>query len=118
MAKLTKEDLNKIKDKNIKDSPKSWIKVGMSTCGIAAGSDVVFKTLIEEAKKRNISIAIERCGCQGMCFAEPLVEVKTDGLPVVIYGRVNPEVAVKILEEHVCAGALVKDHIYELRSKG
>lgn len=118
MAKITKEDLDKIKQKNTKESPKSWIKVGMSTCGIAAGADVVFNTLIEEAKKRNIDIAVERCGCQGMCFAEPLVEVKTEGLPVVIYGRVNPEVAVKILEKHICSGILVKDHIYELRSKG
>jgi len=118
MAKLTKDDLSKIQAKNIKDAPKSWIKVGMSTCGIAAGADVVFNTLTEEAKKRNIDISVQRCGCQGMCFAEPLVEVKTEGLPVVIYGRVNPEVAVKILEDHICAGVLIKDHIYELRSKG
>jgi NADH-quinone oxidoreductase subunit F len=116
MTKLAKDDLDKIKARASKEA-KNWIKVGMSTCGIAAGSDVVFNTLIEEAKKRNIDIQIKRCGCQGMCFAEPLVEVKTEGLPAVIYGKVNKDVAIKILEKHACAGILVKDHIFELRSK-
>ena len=66
----------------------------------------------------NLKIDIKRCGCQGMCFAEPLVEVKTPGIPAVIYGRVNKEVAIKILEKHVCSNMLVKDHIYELRTRG
>lgn len=116
--KLTKEDLEKIKkDLKKEESGKNWIKVGMSACGIAAGADEVFSTLIEEAKKRNLDIEIKQCGCQGMCFAEPLVEVSVQGLPEVVYGRVNKEIATKILDKHVCSGILVKDHIYELRSK-
>ena len=116
MTKLNRQDIDKIRNSASKEA-KNWIKVGMSTCGIAAGSDVVFNTLIEEAKKRNVDIQIKRCGCQGMCYAEPLVEVKTAGLPAVVYGKVNKDVAIKILEKHVCAGVLVKDHIFELRNK-
>jgi NADH-quinone oxidoreductase subunit F len=116
MAKLAKQDLDKIK-KAASQEAKNWIKVGMSTCGIAAGSDIVFSTLVEESKKRNLDIQIKRCGCQGMCYAEPLVEVKTEGLPAVVYGKVNKDVAIKILEKHICAGIMVKDHIFELRSK-
>lgn len=116
MAKLTPKDLDAIKT-NAQGDGDTWIKVGLSTCGIAAGADVVFATFIEEAKKRNLSIAVKRCGCQGMCYAEPLVEVKTKGLPPVIYGKVTKEVAMKILEKHVCSNQLVKDHIYEFRSK-
>ena len=89
----------------------------MSTCGIAAGADEVFKTLVEESKKRNLSIEIKQCGCVGMCYAEPLVEVRVEGLPTVTYGRVDKDVAVKILEKHVCGNTLVKDHIYELNVK-
>jgi len=117
MGKINKDDLDKIK-KGVDLDSGSWIKVGLSTCGIAAGADVVFNTFVEEAKKRNLKIAVKRCGCQGMCYAEPLVEVKTEGMPAVIYGRVNKDVAIKILEEHVCSNLLVKDHIYEFRSKG
>ena len=117
MGKLDGKGLDNIKN-TAKPEGDNWIKVGLSTCGIAAGADEVFTTFVEEAKKRNLTIDIKRCGCQGMCYAEPLVEVKTPGLPSVIYGRVNKEIAVKILEKHVCSNLLVKDHIYEFRSKG
>jgi (2Fe-2S) ferredoxin len=116
MAKLDKNGLEAMR-KDLSAEPSAWIKVGMSTCGIAAGADVVFATLQEEAKKRNCAIEIKRCGCQGMCYAEPMVEVKTEGLPAVLYGKVNKEIAAKIMEKHVCSNVLVKDSIYELRSK-
>ncbi len=116
MEKLDKNGLDQFK-KKLPPEPKTWVKVGMSTCGIAAGADVVFATLVEEAKKRNCTIPIKRCGCQGMCYAEPMVEVKTEGMPVVLYGKVNKEIAAKIMEKHVCSNVLVKDSIYELRTK-
>ncbi|OGF55550.1 MAG: hypothetical protein A2497_04895, partial [Candidatus Firestonebacteria bacterium RifOxyC12_full_39_7] len=100
MKKITKEDIEKI-DPAKKDLGKYWIKVGLSTCGVAAGADEVYATLIEESKKRNIEIDIRKCGCQGACSVEPLVEVKVEGLPKVLYGRVTKEVAVIILERHV-----------------
>ncbi len=115
MKKLTKEDLD-IVQKSASDK-KNWIKVGMSTCGIAAGADEVFKTFVEEAKKRNIDIDVKKCGCLGMCHVEPLVEVNIEGLPDVIYGRVTKEVAINILDEHVHNKKLVNDHIYDLKLK-
>jgi len=96
---------------------RDWIKVGMSTCGVAAGAEEVYKTLVEESQKRNIQIDIKKCGCLGMCYAEPLVEVSVEGLPCVIYGRVDKETAIKILEKHVCAKLLVNDSIYDLSLK-
>lgn len=116
MAKLNKQGLDKAK-LSAKKEDHNWIKVGLSTCGIAAGADVVFNTLLEESKKRNIDIDVRRCGCQGMCYAEPLIEVHVKGLPDVIYGKVDREGAIKILDKHVCGNILVKDHIYELKTK-
>jgi NADP-reducing hydrogenase subunit HndB len=94
-----------------------YIRVGMSSCGIAAGAEEVLASLIEEAKKRNIEIVIEKCGCLGMCFAEPLVEVKVDGLPPVVYGKVNSEIAAKIIEKHVVSKMLVNDCIFDFKVK-
>jgi (2Fe-2S) ferredoxin len=116
MAKLTKEDLDKIKATH-QDNGENWIKVGMSTCGIAAGADKVYESFVEEVKKRKLDIKIKKCGCQGMCYSEPLVEVRVKGLPDVIYGKVDKEGVMKILDKHVCGNALVKDAIYELRTK-
>ena len=53
-----------------------------------------------------------------MCYAEPLVEVKIDGLPQVTYGKVTKEIAMKIIEKHVCSKMLVNDAIFSLEAKG
>jgi len=116
MTKLTKEALDNIA-KQPKTEEKNWIKVGMSSCGIAAGAGEVFKVLTEEAKKRNIQVSIKKCGCVGMCSVEPLVEVNVDGMPQTTYGKVNKEVAIQILDEHIHNHRFVNDHIYDIQVK-
>jgi len=112
MKKLTKKDFDKSKTAKPLNAP--YIKIGMSTCGIAAGAQEVYTTLIKEAEQRELTISISQCGCIGMCHAEPLVEVAAEGLPTVVYGGVTKEIALRILEEHVCDRRLVNDHIYDL----
>lgn len=90
------------------------IKVGMSTCGIAAGAQDVFNVLSEESKKRNIAVTVKQCGCVGLCSAEPLVEVSVAGLPTVTYGNVDQACAIKILEKHISGKRLLNDRIFEL----
>jgi NADP-reducing hydrogenase subunit HndB len=116
MKKITREDLDKISSTPRKPAA-NYIRVGMSTCGIAAGAEEVFATFVEEAKKRNIQIDIKKCGCVGMCFAEPLVEVAVEGLSPVIYGKVNKETAVKIMEKHVAGKMLVNEYIFDFKVK-
>ncbi|OGF45211.1 MAG: hypothetical protein A2231_00275 [Candidatus Firestonebacteria bacterium RIFOXYA2_FULL_40_8] len=113
MKKLTKGDIEKV-DPAKKDIGKNWIKVGMSTCGVAAGAGEVYLALLEESKKRNVEIDIRKCGCQGACSAEPLVEVNVEGLPKVLYGRVTKDVAITILERHVRNKKLLHDYIFEI----
>jgi len=48
---------------NLPQKPGSYIKVGMSSCGVAAGAQRVYDALKEEAEKRRIDIAIKPCGC-------------------------------------------------------
>ena len=115
MNKLTPDDLDKMSQVP-SDKSKDWIKVGMSSCGIAAGSEDVFNFFVEEVKKRNLQIEIKKSGCAGACYAEPLVEVSVEGLPSVIYGAVNKELAIKILEKHVISKILVNDCIFEILS--
>lgn len=111
---ITSQDLNKLKEEALNKAPKNWIRVGYSTCGVAAGADEVYKVLVDEVKTRGMSIEVKKCGCVGLCSAEPLVEVNVDGVPHVYYGKVNKEVAHKIMDEHVCQKKLVENHIYEI----
>lgn len=116
MTKLTSANFKQRKEE-LPAPHKNWIRVGMSTCGIAAGAAEVYQTLLEETKKRNLSVEIKKCGCLGMCYAEPLVEVHIEGVPQVIYGKVNKDVAIKILEKHVGTKMLVNDYIFDLSVK-
>ena len=111
---MTKQDLERIKSEGIARKPKSWIRVGYSTCGVAAGAKDVYDVLVAEAKTRGLDLSIKKCGCVGLCSAEPMVEVNIDGVPRVFYGKVNKEVAHKIMDEHVMQKRLVDGHIYEL----
>src|SRR6056297_2132314 len=52
------------------------IKIGMASCGIAAGADEVKNYLEKELKDKDIEIL--DVGCIGHCYAEPIVEVETD----------------------------------------
>lgn len=92
-----------------------YIKVGMSTCGLAAGADAIYRTFLEETKMRHMSILIQKCGCAGMCYAEPMVEVKVKGLPTVTYGKVTRDIAIRIVEKHVIEKLLLNECIYDSR---
>lgn len=101
MAKLSKKELNRLRDKNRK-GPNAWVKVGMSTCGIAAGADKVFRVFEREVGKRGLKIAVRKTGCNGLCYAEPIVEVSTPGIGPVLYRNVDEKLALDIVEEHLC----------------
>ncbi len=62
------------------------IKVGMASCGIAAGATEVKEKIEEVAPEENV---IE-VGCIGHCYGEPLVEIETEDENI-IYRDVEPE---------------------------
>ncbi|MEG2076822.1 MAG: hypothetical protein RRY34_09990, partial [Victivallaceae bacterium] len=49
------------------------IRVGLASCGVAAGGMPVYEML----KERAGGVTIDETGCIGHCYAEPLVEVVT-----------------------------------------
>ncbi len=76
----------------------NYIKVGMSSCGLAAGAEAVYNALKNYVKEKNLPVKIEKTGCLGICYAEPLIEVKVDEKPSVLYKNVNKDLAIRILE--------------------
>ncbi len=98
------------------DQGENWIRVGMSTCGVAAGADKVYEHLKKEIKRNNLDLELKRCGCLGACYAEPLVEIKYKGLPRVIYGKVDEGISEKIIEEHIIKGRVLDSGIYEFNT--
>jgi NADH-quinone oxidoreductase subunit F len=74
--------------------------VGLGTCGISAGAGKVMESLTELHEANPDAFELYSTGCIGMCYREPLVEVR-DGDERTIYGEVDPEFALRIVEEHV-----------------
>jgi NADH:ubiquinone oxidoreductase subunit F (NADH-binding)/(2Fe-2S) ferredoxin len=98
MAKLTFADLETRANAPAPALDKPTIKVGLSTCGMAAGAEPVFAALGAEVKTRALDCRVARTGCAGMCSMEPLVEVALPGQAPVMYGEVTPEFALKLVE--------------------
>jgi len=84
--------------------------VGMSTCGLSAGSQKTYDRLAELAAASPGAFELASAGCIGMCYREPLVEVREDGSRVV-YGGVTPELAEKIVAEHVKGDRVLEEHV-------
>ena len=77
--------------------------LGYGSCGIASGADFVLEGLSEVLI--NTEYSVEKVGCNGLCFAEPIVEVIDDDGNSTLYGRLNKESA-KALAESVLNGEL------------
>ncbi len=70
--------------------------LGYGSCGIASGADSVLKSL--ESAFSGTEYCVEKVGCNGLCFAEPIIEVITDDNESVLYGRLNGESASRFAE--------------------
>lgn len=87
------------------------IVVGMATCGIAAGARPVLSALVEEVAKRKLSdVVVSQTGCIGACRLEPMVEVYSPGKEKVTYVKVGPEMAGRIIAEHIVNGSPVTEY--------
>ena len=82
----------------------------MATCGIMAGAMPVMTALMQEVEKRHLkNVVVSQTGCIGLCNYEPIVEVLVPNMPKVTYIDVTPEKAVKIINDHVVNGQVVKE---------
>jgi NADP-reducing hydrogenase subunit HndB len=116
MAKLTVQDLKKLKEKVSKDTAlregnfKVKVTVHMSTCGIAAGARDVMTTLMEElAQADRQDIQVNALGCLGMCSSEPNVTVEIIGEPAVVYKDMDPNKMRQVFRRHVMLGEVQTD---------
>ncbi len=121
MHKLTRNDLHKLREQKRREGCRregavsaARIRIGMGTCGIAAGAQAALDALTDELSKLSLTdVTVQPTGCMGLCYSEPTVEVLQPGMPAVIYGRVDADVARRIVTEHLVKGRLLNDHIYD-----
>lgn len=86
------------------------VLVGLASCGIAAGAGKVFDTIRGLKESDGLDFELQRTGCVGMCYREPLVEVIDDSGSY-LYGEVDAEKALDIINKHVRNHEPVRDYI-------
>jgi NADP-reducing hydrogenase subunit HndB len=116
MAKLTIDDLKKIKEKTTRETSlrhgetKIKITVHMGTCGIAAGAREVMSSLMEEmAAADRQDIRVVASGCMGMCSSEPNVTVEMEGAEPIVYKLMDSNRMRQVFKRHVLLGEVQTD---------
>lgn len=90
----------------------SWlIKVGLASCGIAAGGRKVYEALSTQLQEKRLDVRLKQTGCMGMCYNEVLVEVSSPQNGRTFYGRVTPNKVERIINEHLIGGKPVTEWI-------
>lgn len=85
------------------------IFVGTATCGRAAGGERTVRALKAELAKRGISGTVRDVGCNGLCFAEPIVDVILPGKPRISYGKITADKVPQFVEDVIVKGNLRPD---------
>ena len=101
----------KIELREKSENPEQWIqiKIGMSSCGIAAGAKEVFNYFFNHLPENGIEAIITQTECMGHCKAEPTVEITKPGEAPVLFGNVTIERAEEIIQKYLKANEIVGD---------
>jgi NADH-quinone oxidoreductase subunit F len=86
--------------------------VGLGSCGIAAGANKTYKKIEELQVAENLQFDLKQTSCVGMCYREPLVEI-IDDTGHYMYGDVDQERAVEILDKHIGNQEPVKEYVVQ-----
>jgi len=115
--KLSIEDLEKVRQRAQKavflrkSKGKARIIVHMGTCGIASGARKIMSTLLTELEKRKLQdVIVVNAGCAGLCSKEPMITVEMKNQAPVKYIELTTDKIVKILDEHIVKGKVVKEY--------
>jgi NADP-reducing hydrogenase subunit HndB len=118
MAKLTIDDLKKIKNRVEKEdqfrsgTKRIKLTVHMGTCGIASGAKEILDTFMSEISENNLNdILITTSGCIGICSREPLATVEEQGKEAIVYEYLTPNKARQIFKRHVMNGEVQVDFV-------
>ncbi len=116
MAKMTIDDLKKIKEKTAGETALRHgvatvkITVHIGTCGIAAGARDVMGALMDEmTQTERTDIRAMASPCLGMCGSEPNVTVEVEGAEPIVYQQMDADKMRQVFRRHVLEGEVQTD---------
>jgi NADH-quinone oxidoreductase subunit F len=86
------------------------VTVGLGSCGIAAGANKTYDKIKALKESDKLDFLLKKTSCVGMCYREPLVEI-TDETGTYLYGEVDADRAVEVIEKHINQQDPIRDYI-------
>ena len=74
------------------------IRVGMATCGRAAGAGEVLSSFKDALTRSGLEAEVIEVGCYGHCYAEPMAIISKPNWPPIMYGYLTPNRAEVIVK--------------------
>ncbi|MCL2493509.1 MAG: NADH-quinone oxidoreductase subunit NuoF [Clostridiales bacterium] len=88
------------------------IVVGEGSCGIASGAKKTETALAGLLEKISVPVTLDRAGCVGNCYLEPIVDVYGDGGTLEArYVKATEDKAERIVREHIVGGKPVTEFL-------
>ena len=88
------------------------IRGGTAMCGHAAGAFRVLATMKKHLAANGIEANIQEVGCLGLCYAEPLIDIKKPGKSRLFFNNVNTEDIGQILDEYLVSDGYPQEKIF------
>ena len=90
------------------------IRIGLATCGIAAGALDTKQAFEQALAQRGIAARVTTTGCVGHCYAEPVVVIDhpDSGFPPIFYQQVTPGKANMLVRRFLGEGDPLFEHVY------
>ena len=89
------------------------VVVGQGSCGIATGAKKTsneFERIV--AEKNLTNVVIDKTGCIGTCYLEPIVDVyNEEGALEARYVKCTPDKVAEIVDEHLIGGKPVEKYV-------
>ena len=92
----------------VRGSATTTLVVGAGTCGLSVGAADTLRALRDEAARRGLPVRVIAGGCNGLCWAAPVVTVLRGDEPPRIVPRVATD-RVSSLLDAVSAGGVTED---------
>jgi len=89
---------------------KATVTVGLGSCGIAAGANKTYEKIRALKEMENLEFELKKTSCIGMCYREPLVEIR-DETGTYLYGDMDENRAVEVIEKHINQHDPIRDYI-------
>jgi NADH:ubiquinone oxidoreductase subunit F (NADH-binding)/NADH:ubiquinone oxidoreductase subunit E len=84
------------------------LSVGVGSCGLAVGASETYEALRREVENQRLPFTVVAAGCNGMCWAGPVVEVLRDGVPRTTVGGVRAEAVPRLLQGVIANAAIAE----------